>query len=96
MYLYNVSIIVENDHHERLMDWLKNNWFITLPTSAKLLKMLDSPHEGHTYSVQLLFEHASEIPVFQKEKVSKLQAYIAENHNEKAFLFESTMKYILR
>jgi len=94
MYLYNISIIIENDHHESLMDWLKNNWFKTLPASTKLLKMLDSPHEGHTYSVQLVFEHASDIPTFQKKKVSVLQTYIAQHHHEKAFIFDSTMKYL--
>lgn len=94
MYLYNISIIVENEHHESLMDWVKNSWFKTLPTSSKLLKILDSPHEGHTYSVQLVFEHAADIPVFQKDKVSILQAQIAEHHYEKAFIFDSTMKYI--
>ena len=94
MYLYNISIIVENEHHEILMDWVKNKWFNTLPASTKLLKMLDSPHEGHTYSVQLIFEHAADIPSFQNEKLSELQSHIALNHQEKAFLFDSTMKYI--
>ena len=83
MYLYNISIIVDNDRHETLILWVKENWFITLPETAKFLKMLYSPHEGHTYSVQLVFESASEIPVFQEEKLVALQNYISENHHRR-------------
>ncbi|WP_159637475.1 DUF4286 family protein [Sphingobacterium composti Ten et al. 2007 non Yoo et al. 2007] len=94
MYLYNISIIVDNDRHEILIQWVKENWLNTLPNQAKFLKLLDSPHEGQTYCVQLVFEHPSDIPTFQKEKLAMLQGYIAENHLEKAFLFDSTMKYL--
>ncbi|MCA5006086.1 DUF4286 family protein [Sphingobacterium bovistauri] len=94
MYLYNISIIVENERHESLIQWVRENWLSTLPEGVKLLKMLDSPHEGQTYCVQLMFEYPSDIPNFQKEKLILLQEYIAENHLEKAFLFDSTMKYL--
>jgi hypothetical protein len=94
MYLYNISIIVENDNHEILMNWVTNNWFQTLSEKPKYLKMLDSPHEGHTYSIQFNFEYASDIPKFQQEKLMVLQEYISTNHHEKAFLFDSTMKYL--
>lgn len=94
MYLYNISIIVESERHELLIQWVKENWLSQLPESTKLLKMLDSPHEGHTYCVQLVFEYPSDIPTFQNEKLSILQQYIGENHLEKAFLFDSTMKYL--
>jgi len=73
---------------------VKDNWLNTLPAQAKFLKLLDSPHEGHTYCVQLVFENPSEIPTFQQEKLVILQSHIATNHLEKAFLFDSTMKYI--
>ncbi|WP_149915549.1 DUF4286 family protein [Sphingobacterium cavernae] len=94
MYLYNISIIVDNDRHEILIQWVKDNWLNTLPAQAKFLKLLDSPHEGHTYCVQLVFENPSEIPTFQQEKLVILQSHITTNHLEKAFLFDSTMKYI--
>jgi len=73
---------------------VKDNWLNTLPAQAKFLKLLDSPHEGHTYCVQLVFENPSEIPTFQQEKLVILQSHIATNYLEKAFLFDSTMKYI--
>ena len=94
MYLYNISIIVDNDRHESLLKWIKTTWLKTLPDSTKLLKLMDSPHEGHTYCVQLVFEYAADIPAFQNKNVIYLQEYIAQNHHEKAFIFDSTMKYI--
>lgn len=94
MYLYNISIIVENENHEILMNWVKDNWFKTLAIEPKFLKMMDSPHPGHTYSVQFNFEHAADIPKFQQEKVILLQEYISTNHHEKAFIFDSIMKYL--
>ena len=94
MYLYNISLIAENNHHEALINWVRNNWLNTLPNDAKLLKMLDSPHEGHTYCVQLIFENPSEIPNFQQNQLLSLQEYIGQNHFEKVFIFDSTMKYI--
>lgn len=94
MYLYNLSIIVDNDRHETLMQWVKENWLSTLPSNAKFLKMLDSPHEGQTYCVQIVFDAAADIPAFQQENLSAIQRHISENHLEKAFLFDSVMKYL--
>lgn len=94
MYLYNISIIVENDHHEALINWVKNNWLPVLPSEAKFLKMLDTPHEGHTYCVQIIVPYATDIQEFQVGNLTSLQEYIGSNHAEKAFIFDSTMKYI--
>lgn len=94
MYLYNISVIVDNDRHEQLIDWIKNNWLNELPEDTKFLKLLDSPHEGQTYCVQLIFHNPSDIPAFQQSKVILLQNHITENHHEKAFIFDSTMKYL--
>lgn len=94
MYLYNISIIVENENHEILINWVRNEWFKSLTEEPHFLKMLDSPHEGHTYSVQFRFEHAADIPNFQQEKLALLQEHISQNYHEKAFLFDSVMKYL--
>ena len=94
MYLYNISIIVEDDTVESLINWVQQDWFKSLPQQSKLLKMLDSPHEGQTYCIQTIFEHSSDIPKFQQDILSLLQIRIAEQHTNKAFLFDSTMKYL--
>lgn len=56
--------------------------------------MLNSPHEGHTYCVQMIVNNEDEISRFQETKMSDLQHHIASNHHEKAFLFDSVMQYL--
>jgi len=94
MYLYNISLIIENEQHEPFMQWLQNEWIENLPAGSKLLKMLDSPHQGQTYCVQLNFEYANDIANFQKQYLSSLQQHIGEHFMGKVFLFDSTMKYL--
>ena len=93
MFLYNVSIIVEDGSHDQVFDWLsslvKNQ---SLP--IKLLKMLDSPHEGTTYCLQLTTDDESILQGFQQSTVADLQAYIGLNHREKAFIFDSKMQFL--
>lgn len=93
MILYNVSIIVEDNSHDEVVNWLKSQ----LRASAyetKFLKMLESPHEGSTYCVQLVATDDTVISQFQQDVIVKLQAYLAAHHTEKAFLFDSKMQYL--
>lgn len=56
--------------------------------------MINTPHEGHTYCVQMIVENEDQILDFQKEHMSSLQQHIADYHNEKAFIFDSIMQYL--
>lgn len=95
MYLYNISIIVEDSHHDALLTWLKNEWIPSLKREEiKFLKMLDSPHEGHTYCVQLNTQEQELVKEFQETKMVELQNHLASQHHEKAFLFDSLMQYL--
>lgn len=94
MYLYNISLIVEENQHDLFIDWLKQEWFPSLETKTNLLKMINSPHEGHTYCVQMTVKNEEEISSFQQQYLSVLQQHIAVNHNEKVFIFDSVMQYL--
>ena len=94
MYLYNISIIVEDNSHDLLLEWVQNNWLPSLAAEAKFLKMLNTPHEGHTYCVQLVVKNESEIVDFQENDMQSLQEHISQNHLEKAFIFDSIMQYL--
>lgn len=94
MYLYNISIIVEESQHHALLSWVQQSWIPTLSTEVKFLKMLNSPHDGHTYCVQLIVDEESQIHRFQSEHITSLQQHIAQHHNEKAFIFDSVMQYL--
>ena len=95
MYLYNVSIIVEETQHDELIKWVKNEWIPSLQQAdVKFLKMIDSPHEGHTYCIQLVFDEKELVKEFQEKHLLTLQYQIGNKHAEKAFIFDSTMQYL--
>lgn len=94
MYLYNISIIVEDNSHDSLIQWVKNEWITGLPKDTKFLKMLNNPHEGQTYCVQIIVQNEQEVIDMQGNAVAQLQAHIGEHHAEKAFIFDSIMQYL--
>lgn len=61
---------------------------------TKFLKMLDSPHEGTTYCIQVTAADEETIQGFQADVLHTIQAYIGTNHHEKAFIFDSKMQYL--
>ncbi|MFZ4863744.1 DUF4286 family protein [Sphingobacterium sp. Mn56C] len=95
MFLYNISIIVEEGQHSTLKNWLQNEWIPSLPQETKFLKMLNSPHEGHTYCIQMLLSDIAEISDIQNNNLHEVQAHITQNYPEKAFIFDSVMEYLL-
>lgn len=93
MYLYNASLIVEESAHNDLLIWTKQ-LLATKATAVRLLKMLDSPHEGHTYCLQAEVDGQEDIQELRIGLINELQQYIDHHHREKAFLFESVMEYL--
>ncbi len=93
MILYNVSLIIEDSSHDDLLTWLKAKLQKT-NYQLSFLKMLDSPHEGSTYCIQLNAENHEMLEAFQKELLADLQQHIALQHRDKAFIFDSKMEYL--
>ncbi|TDS16189.1 DUF4286 family protein [Sphingobacterium paludis] len=93
MILYNISIIIDDSSHDDLFPWIKSH-LKTLTVETNLLKMLDSPHEGTTYCIQVRAADPSAIEAYQAEILPALSEYIAAKHQEKAFLFDSKMEYL--
>lgn len=94
MYLYNISIIIEESQHNELLSWVQESWLPSLSKEIKLLKMVNTPHEGHTYCVQMFFQDEHQIQEFQSLNIPSLQQHITQQHNEKAFIFDSVMQYL--
>jgi len=94
MYLYNVSIIIEDSIHQDLFAWTKKILQENQDSEIKLLKMLHSPYEGQTYCLQAVVNDENEINQIKEKVIQKIQDYITKNHGEKAFLFDSIMQYI--
>lgn len=93
MYLYNVSVIIDESNHLELMSWTQQLIQGRTPV-IKFLKMLDSPHQGHTYCLQAELNNQDDIQQLRDGLIQELQEHINERHREKAFLFESVMQYL--
>lgn len=94
MYLYNISVIVEDHVHHTFLHWLKNEWLPHIHEDVKLLKLLDVAQEGYTYCVQFVANNESDIQVFRDNHLIVLQQHIGGHYAEKVFLFDSTMQYL--
>lgn len=96
MYLYNVSIIVEND----IRDAIKAHLHAELLGEQQpdgpfaLLELLDSPHEGTTFCLQLRCRDRADIAVFQTRGLATLQARLNQAYPGKVVFFDSMMKYL--
>ncbi|SFC21701.1 protein of unknown function [Parapedobacter composti] len=95
MYLYNVTVIAENgveaavkQHIQMQLATQRND-----ETPARLLEMLDSPHEGTTYCIQLVTQDRPEITAFQKHHLTAIQA-LTDTYPGKVLFFDSIMKYL--
>lgn len=96
MYLYNISIIIEPSAHTQVITWIENLLHQQDNENLHFLQMLDSPHEGHTYCLQLIVQEEQEIEIFKSLTLATLQQFIANEHADQAFIFDSTMKYLKR
>ncbi len=96
MFLYNVTIIVENDVHEAVKRRIEAQLFGPdgIGASVSLLEMLDSPHDGATYCVQLRAGHEAEITAFRNEHLAAIRTWLNRDYAGKAVSFESVMKYL--
>lgn len=96
MYLYNVSVIIEESEHHAvrlLLDQLLDN-LLKQAVAVQLLELLDSPHEGVTYSIQFKLTDSAEVAHIQTQYLSEIQSKTTKHHGGKVFYFDSLMRYI--
>lgn len=96
MYLYNVTIIVENDIRNAVKQHIHNELLSKQGTdrSIALLELLDSPHEGTTYCVQFRCTDRTDIVAFQVNALTSLQTDLNAQHPGKVVFFDSIMQYL--
>jgi len=95
MYLYNVTIIAEDGVREAVKQSIEAQLvgYRGDPTIA-LLEMMDSPHDGTTYCVQLRVDDVAQIEAFQRGCLSAFQESVGRDYPGKVLFFDSTMKYL--
>lgn len=98
MFLYNITIIAESDFASgignRMQEFKTQFNAQSGKNRLKSLKMMDSPHEGVTYCLQLEVGTQHEIALFQQQHLLGLQSELEQQFPGKALYFESIMEYL--
>ena len=75
---------------QHIPDVMATNCFV----SGKIFKVLDSPNEGVTYSVQYVADDLKRYEVYRDNFASKLQADLQTNFANKFVAFRTIMELI--
>lgn len=97
MYLYNATLIAERDIGESVRMYLTeqlNDGKEGIGTGLFFLEMLDSPHDGVTYCIQLRAENRHEITSFQETYLASIRSQLETAYAGKVLFFDSIMKYL--
>lgn len=97
MYIYNVTVNVDEDVHERWLGWMQQ---IHIPdvmatgcfTGSQMLKVLGVEDLGHTYSVQYRFNAMSDIETYQRDHAPRLQAHTKKEFGDKYTAFRTLLQ----
>lgn len=94
MYLYNISIIIDQSETTNFLPWLKDYLQTFESNAISFLKMHNAQHEGETFCLHLRTDSTDAIETFKIECVSPIQSYIQEKFHGKVFIFDSLMEHL--
>jgi hypothetical protein len=99
MYLYNVTLIVDEAAEAEWLEWMQDVHIpLVLATgkflSNKLLKVVDSPNEGVTYCAQYLAETMAEYEEYETVYAPALQQELNERFKDRFVAFRTLMEYL--
>lgn len=99
MFIYNVTVNIDEDVHEEWLQWMKATHVPDVMNSGcfvenKIVKVLHVNDEGHTYSFQYTFKDMKDIEKYQKEFAPALQADVKKKYGEKFTAFRTLLEII--
>lgn len=99
MILYNITFLVNDDIDAEFTAWIQYDFLPKLAEEAlfkgqSFLKVLDSPNEGKTYSLQMISASEKEVELFKSGFFTRIQDKIVQHWEGSLYLFESKMEYI--
>lgn len=97
MYLYNMTIITDQEIHGLIRQQIEEKLISSIPEQpgCQLLELLDSPHEGVTYCVQIQKQEREELVDFQHQYSIPFQHEVTQQYPGMVLFFESSMKYLV-
>lgn len=99
MFLYNVTLIIEDSAVEEWLRWMKEQHIPAVMATEKfvsnrLLRVVDSPNEGQTYCAQYVAETEADFREYQSKYAPALQADLQEKFATRFVAYRSLMEYI--
>ncbi|QNL51361.1 DUF4286 family protein [Olivibacter sp. SDN3] len=99
MLLLNITNIIANEHAGEHLSWLQQVYIPLIKKELtfeeiKLLKILDSPNDGQTISLQLIAPNLKEISTFKETLLPVLHKKMQEELKGHLFIFDTTMESI--
>jgi len=98
MYIYNVTINIDNSIHDEWLTWVETHVVDVLNTgkftSAKLTEVLVDSEEGRTYSVQYAANSKEDLELYYKEDSDRLRLESLKKFGDKILAFRTELKLI--
>jgi len=99
MFLYNVTLILDDAAAEEWLQWMQD---VHIPEvmatgmfiSNRLLKVVDSPNEGVTYCAQYVAETLENYNKYQETFAPALQAELNERYKNRFVAYRTLMEFI--
>ena len=100
MYLYNVTVNLEDDIHEEWLQWMKSKHIPDVMATGcfvanRMLKVLSEiENNGSTYSVQYYFNRMEDYDRYQDKYAPALQADHKQRYKDKYVVFRTLLEIV--
>jgi hypothetical protein len=99
MYIYNVTVNIDDSVHDEWLDWMKKTHVPDVMNSgcfveSRIVKVLHVNDTGQTYSFQYTFNDMKDIEKYQKEFAPGLQKDVKEKYGEKFTAFRTLLEIV--
>ncbi|WP_435414138.1 DUF4286 family protein [Polaribacter aestuariivivens] len=99
MYIYNVTINIDDNAHNEWLMWIENHISKVLDTgkfsSAKLTEVLvEEEMGGKTYSIQFTASSREDLDEYYKSNADKLRAESFQKFGNKMMTFRTELKVV--
>lgn len=100
MYMYNVTVNIENSVHDEWLEWMKQHHIPDVMRTGmfagnRIMKLLtEIENEGTTYTFQYFFEKMDQYHKYQEVYAPKLQAEHTEKFGGKFVAFRTLLEIV--
>jgi hypothetical protein len=99
MFIYNVTVNIDESVHEEWIEWMKKVHVPDVMNTGcfvenKIVKVLYVNDTGHTYSFQYSFKQMQDIERYQKEFAPALQADVKKKYGDKFTAFRTLLEVV--